>query len=99
MATYIEIHTLRGSATLDPLRQKINVAIAIKANTLAKATPTAAQGAWAKAALTSPESFQEIVLNYILADYASSTTAAITSASDAAVQTAVNAAVLTLLEV
>ncbi len=50
MATYIELHTLRGSSTLDALRQKINVAIAIKANALAKATPNAAQGAWAKAA-------------------------------------------------
>lgn len=99
MATYIELHTLRGSTTLDALRQKINVAIAIKANALAKATPNAAQSAWAKAALASPDAYQEVVLNYILADYAASSTAAIAAATDAQVQTAVNAAVTTLLEV
>lgn len=99
MATYAEIHTLRGSSTIGPLRQKINVAIAIKANTLAKATPSAAQGAWAKAALANPDSFQELILNYILAEYSASTVATIENATDAQVQTAVNAAVVTLLEV
>ena len=100
MATYTELHNLRGSATVTALRQKISVAIAIKANLLAKLpTPTAPQVAFAKAALANPDSYQEIVLNYILADYNSQTTAAITGASDAAVQTAVNVAIDTLLGV
>lgn len=99
MATYIELHNLRGSETLATLRQKINVAIAIKANVLAKATPNAAQGAWAKSALANPDSFQELVLNYILAEYNTATTAVIAAATDEQVQTAVNAAVSTLLEV
>lgn len=99
MATYIELHNLRGSETLATLRQKINVAIAIKAKALAKATPNAAQGAWAKSALANPDSFQELVLNYILAEYNTATTAVIVAATDEQVQTAVNAAVSTLLEV
>lgn len=98
MATYIELHALRGASSLDTLRQKISVAIAIKANAIAKLpTPTAAQKAWAQAALSNPESYLPIVLNYILADNNTATVAAITGASDALVQTAVNAAVDTLL--
>lgn len=100
MATYIELHTLRGSADLEPLRQKINVGIAIKAHMLANLpTPTPAQKAFAIAALQSPETYQTTVLNYILAEYSTATVAAITGAADAQVQTAVNAAVDTLLGV
>lgn len=99
MATYAEIYALRGSDTLYPLRQKINVAIVIKANALAKAAPNATQKAWAKAALAKPDDFQETVLNYIFADYIVVSTTAIVGATDAQVQTAVNSAVLTLLEV
>lgn len=99
MATYIELHTLRGSESIAALRQKISVAIAIKANALAKAAPNATQKAWAKSALASPEDFQDIVLNYILAEYSTSATSVITGATDAQVQTSVNAAVNTLLEV
>lgn len=99
MATYIELHALRGSASLATLRQKINVAIAIKANALSKGTPNAAQGAWAKSALANPESYQEIVLNYILAEYNTASTSVISAATDEQVQTAVNAAVTSLLEI
>ena len=100
MATYTDLHALRGSDTLNPLRQKINVAIAIKANTIAKsASPTAAAKAWATSALGNPESFLPTVLNYILADYNTASTTAISGATYAQVQTAVNAAVDTLLGV
>ena len=100
MATYTDLHALRGSGTITPLRQKITVAIAIKANAIAKsATPTEAMVAWSKQALATPDQYQELVLNYILADYNTSSTAAITGATDAQVQTAVNAAVDTLLGV
>lgn len=100
MPTYLDLHALRGANTLDPLRQKINVAIAIKANVLAKLpTPTPKQREWAIAALGNPEAYLPMVLNYILADYNTATTAAITGATDTQVQNAVNAAVDTLLGV
>jgi hypothetical protein len=99
MATYTELHALRGDASSATLLQKIAVAICIKANALAKATPTAAQRDWAKAALANPEVYVGIVLNYILADYNTATAVAITGATDTQVQTAVNAAVDTLLGV
>lgn len=98
MATYTELHALRGAATTEPLKQKIAVAIAIKANAIAKLpSPTAGQKAWALAALSDPSKDVGTILNYVLADYNTQTTAAITGASDANVQTAVNAAVDTLL--
>lgn len=99
MATYIELHSLRGAAGSDVLQQKIAIAICIKANTLAKNSPTAAQKAWAKEALSNPEAFVGIVMNYILADYNAATAAAITGATDVQVQGAVDAAVNTLLGV
>lgn len=99
MATYIELHGLRGATGADTLQQKIAVAICVKANALAKATPTAAQRDWAKAALANPEAYVGIVLNYILADYNTATVSAITGATDAQVQGAVDAAVNTLLGV
>jgi hypothetical protein len=100
MATYTDLHALRGSSTITPLRQKITVAIAIKANAIAKsANPTAAMVAWSKQALATPDQFQELVLNYVLAEYNTQTTAVITGATDAQVQTAVDATVNTLLGV
>jgi carbonic anhydrase len=100
MATYSELHTLRGSDSIAPLRQKISVAIAIKANVIAKSTtPTALMVEWSRQALHDPEQYQELVLNYILAEYNTQTTATITGATDAQVQAAVNAAVDTLLGV
>lgn len=98
MATYLELHALRGAASTEQLRQKIAVAIAIKANTIAKsASPTAAQKAWAVSALANPGKDVDTVLNYILAEYNAQTVGVITGASDANVQAAVNAAVDTLL--
>lgn len=98
MAAYTDLHALLGSTTLDALRQKIIVAIAIKANVIAKsASPTAAAKAFATAALAEPGNYLPTILNYILAEYNTSTTTAITGATDAQVQTAVNAAIDTLL--
>lgn len=98
MATYTELHALRGASTTEPLKQKIAVAIAIKANAIAKSvSPTAEQKAWAVSALADPNRDVGTVLNYILAEYNTQTTNVITTASDANVQTAVNATVDTLL--
>jgi len=99
MATYEELHALRGGAAAAPLLQKIAVAICVKANALAKGATTATQRDWAKAALGNPDAYVGLILNYILADYSAAAVGAIIGASDASVQTAVNAAVDTLLGV
>ena len=98
MATYLELYTASGASALVNLQQQIVVAIAIKANTIAHSTtPTTSQKAWAMAALQSPKNYLQTVLNYILAEYNTSTIAVISEATDAQVQAAVNAAVDTLL--
>jgi len=95
MATYIALFDAIGTvATLD---KQILVATTIKANLLAKATPNAAQKAFAIAALKDPVSYLPTIRNYIFADYNTAAISAITGATDAQVQTAVNAAVDTLL--
>ena len=99
MATYVDLYALEGAGSVEPLRQKILVAICIKANALAKASPTAAQKAFAVEALRNPGGYLVQVFNYILADYNTAQTAAIVGATDAQVQTAVDAAVDTLLGV
>jgi hypothetical protein len=75
------------------------VAISIKANALAKATPTVAQKEWAKDALADPDRYGALLLNYVLADNSAAAVGAITGASDGQVQAAVDAAVNTLLGV
>jgi hypothetical protein len=98
MATYTELYSLRASDNLVGLSRKIEVAVAIKANTIAKLpTPTAEQRAFAVAALRNPGEYQGLVLNYILAEYNTQAVGVITGATDAQVQTAVGAAVDTLL--
>lgn len=97
MATYVDLNGLRDTAQLADVRAKISVALMVKANALAKASPTAAQAAFAVAALRSPETYRETILSYILAEYNTATVATIQGATDAQVQTAVDAAVDTLL--
>lgn len=100
MAIYTDLYALWGNNTANTLRQKISVAIAIKANAIAKsASPTDAAKAFARAALADPDQYQQTVLNYILAEYSGQTTSAITGATDAQVQAAVDAAVNILLAV
>lgn len=100
MATYTELHTLRGSSTANPLKEKIAVAIVIKANAISKLpTPTDGQRSFSIAALQNPTGYVDTVFNYILAEYKAVTTAQITEATDASVQTAVNNTVDTLLGV
>jgi hypothetical protein len=98
MATYQELHALRGAASTNPLKEKIAVAIVIKANTLAKlVSPTAGQKAWAITALQDPNKDAGMVLNYILAEYSTLAVASIIGASDVNVQLAVDATVDKLL--
>lgn len=98
MATYLELYTASGAGVLVTLEKQIVIALAIKANAIAKSTtPTAAQKAWAIEALRTPAAYLQTVLSYILAEYSTATVATISSATDTQVQVAVNAAVDTLL--
>lgn len=100
MATYQELHDLRGLPSTDPLKKKIAVAIMVKANAVAKLpAPTAAQKAWALSALANPLKDADTVFNYILGEYNAQAVGAITGASDSVVQTAVDATVDKLLGV
>lgn len=98
MATYFELNDLMSSGSIVDLRRRLNVAIVIKANAIAKAaSPSATAKEWAKTALDNPQRYADTILRYVVADNASLTTAQISGAFDAQVQTAVNAAVDTLL--
>lgn len=100
MATYTELHALRGSASSEALMKKISVAIVIKANGLAKSSsPTAAQKDWALKALAAPDNYTGLVFNYIIGEYNTVATSAILGATDTQIQAAVDATVNTLLGV
>jgi len=100
MATYLELYAAAGAGANPALQQQIVVAITIKAELISTLpTPTAAQKAWAVAALKSPTDYLPTVMHFILAQYAAQTMATIQAATDAQVQTAVNSAVDTLLGV
>lgn len=91
MATYTELFDLRSDSAL---RNRVAVAVAVKAQAiLALASPTAAQVAWASAAIGDPIGKADSLLNYVLAANKSATVTQIKTATDAAVQTQVDAAV------
>ena len=97
MATLLELRELASAGTSD-LRKKVITAITIKAQAYVDAaTPTEAEKAFALAALRSPEQYEQIVLNSVLADNAQATTTQISNADDASVQTAVNTVVEKIL--
>ena len=98
MAAYTDLYSVSRDGTGNVLNKQILVAITIKANIIsALATPTTAQRAFAVAALKDPTVYLQTLMNYILANYNTSTIAIILAATDAQVQIAVNAAVDTLL--
>lgn len=91
MATYAELYDLRSDSSL---RNKVAVAVAIKAQSLLDGgSPTSAQVTWAGEALRNPVGKAGELLNYVLAANNDATAGQITSATDAAIQTNVNAAV------
>lgn len=91
MATYAEIFALRNHSEL---KNKIAVAVAVKAQALIDAaSPTAAQIEWAQDAIVNPESKAGELLNYVLAKNKALTTTQITEAADSAIQTQVSDAV------
>ncbi len=94
MATYTELANIQNASGFGDLRDKIIAACAIKAVALLDGTtPTAAQIAWAEAALLNPPKAATDVMWYVIAKNAGATLAQILAANDAAVQANVNAAV------
>jgi len=98
MATYIELHDLVGAASMNDVKKRIRVALAVKAQAVAASgASTATQKEWAKSALANVAQYEDLILRYLLALNRAATVAAITGANDEGIQTAVDAAVNTLL--
>ena len=90
MATYSELFTLSNDASL---RNKVTVALVIKAQALLDTAPTAAEVTWSKEALENPKSKADDLLFYVLAANKGLSVSAIEGATDSAIQTNVDAAV------
>jgi len=91
MATYTELFDLKSN---DALKNKITVAVVVKANALISAvTPTASEITWADNVLSNPSIESSRLINYVLAANKSATVAQISSATDSAIQTNVDEAV------
>lgn len=100
MATFQELVDFRGSSGWDSLRNKVQVAVIVKAQAVSEeATPTSELKMWAREALESPQSKADIITYYVVADNSNLTIAQITGASDSAIQTAVDKAVNNLFGV
>lgn len=90
MATYTELYAMSSA---DTLRDRIAVAITIKAHAIAGATPTATQIEWVNAALATPQSKVSAMLAYVLAANKTAAVVTILAASDSTLQTNIDAAV------
>ena len=89
MATYTELRTLFDN---DNLRQRIGVALMIKAQSLLDgATPTADQRRWAQQIFSSPQAEADKMLKYLLAKNNTMTVAQIQAVTDAALSTQIDA--------
>ena len=96
MATYAELYELRSDSSL---RNRVAMAVAVKAQALIDGnSPTAAQIAWASAAISNPTSKADMLMNYVLAANKDASVGQISSASDAAIQSNVDAAVDALVD-
>lgn len=93
MATNEEIRTIENGVSGDALRNKIAVAVMVKAHALLQGTPSSGQRAWADEALENPMAKVPAVFRYMLAASKGSTVAQITGASDAVIQTNTDTAV------
>jgi len=102
MANYLEIQALEELESAKNLRNKIKVALTVKARAIAvSASPSAAAKEWALAALENPQRYEALALRFIGVAYGLAPSnlpiASIIGAADADVQTAVNSVVDTLL--
>jgi len=94
MATYEELRTLDDN---DSLKNRIDVAVMIAANSLLEATPTIDEQKWAAAVFASPRAESIKVWRAVLAKNSSATVAQIMNATDAALQTKANEVVPSLV--
>ena len=91
MATYTELRNLFNQ---DDLRNRVEVALIIKAHSIiAETSPSDTRLAWANGVLSSSRGEAESLLKYVLAANAASTIEQINGASDEAVSVAVDAAI------
>jgi len=98
MATYTELFDFKADPDGTAFRNKVSVAVTKKAQALIDgATPTAAEIAWADAAIKAPLSKSNELVNYVLAANSTASIAVITAATDATIQTNVDAAVDALI--
>lgn len=97
MATYAELLTIASSGTGEQLRARIRVAVVVAADVIRLEAPATANHAsrlaWARNAVTAPDTEAQRMLWAVLAQNRAFSSAQITGADDATVQTAVNAAV------
>lgn len=94
MATYEELHNIAIGSQGTDLRNKIIVAVAIKAHAILNSvSPSQASIDWATEALSDPASKTPEVLRYMLADNAGAAVGAITGAADATIQSAADEAI------
>jgi len=83
MATYTELYEYYGTAEFHALRNKVKVAVAIKAKAIGDETsPTADEITWAQGAVNNPASEAEGVVHYVLAANSGRTIAQINNAPD-----------------
>lgn len=95
MATYSELYDLHD---YEPLRQRVAVAVSVKAQNLVDlSTPTAAQVTWAEAALKNPLSETDKLFRYLLAKNNALTVDQIKNATDSSIQNQVDSAVDTII--
>ena len=90
MATYADLFALRNNADL---RNKVAVAVIVKAQDLAASVPTTNEKAWISKAFASPSGEATRVFSAVLAANKDLTVAQISAATDVAIQTNVDAIV------
>jgi len=94
MATYTELRNLFSD---DALRNRLDVAAVVAANTLLGGTPTAADQGWAAAVFSNPRNEGQKAFMAVLAANKDLSVAAIQGATDAAIQSNVDAVVPSLV--
>ncbi len=94
MATYNEIYTSISSQTFEPLRQKVWVAVLVKAKSvLNDANAPADRLTWAKNAFVNTDYETESLMRNVIGGSVASAISAMASVADSVVQTAINNAV------
>lgn len=94
MATYEELATLPGDDLWGLFKDKVAVAVGIKATAIInEAAPTAGQLAWAQQAIEDPRGSGDNIVWYVVSDNANASKMQILTAPDNAIQTNVDAAV------